>query len=151
MTSLAEQRAAIRAGISASRSSNLAEQRAAIRAGIQASRASTIKRDLNSLETSRRQAGELLVLERRGTISAARGTGVYRAPTGGTGSGIASPLTELTKVVDGNTVPDRDYYPDQTLTSSDGLFSFEVRPINKLKLTDANDALVEVVFAVPAP
>lgn len=44
-------------------------------------------------------------------------------------SGIASPLTE--------TVASREYHPTQTLTSTNGLFVFTVKPVKKLNFTDA--------------
>lgn len=127
--------------------------RAAIKAGISAARASTFKADLNALETSRRKQVTLTRREPKGARAATVGTGIYKAPaaTGGTGGGIASPLTEKTKVVGPDTVPDRDYFAMQIITTSDGIFTFEVPPVHKLKLTDANAAAVEVVLAQPAP
>ena len=51
---------------------SLADERRAIRNGVAASRASTFKSDLNALESSRRKAGGLLALERRGARVATR-------------------------------------------------------------------------------
>ena len=68
--------------------------------------------------------------------------------TGGSGS-IASPLTESTVVIGLDTVPDRTYYAERTLTSTDGLFSLKVKDIKSQKFTDANDAEVILNFADP--
>ncbi|EQM66119.1 hypothetical protein QYE80_08085 [Pseudomonas tohonis] len=118
----------------------LAQERARIGAGISSSRASTLKRDLNSLEASRRKVQELNSLERKGARPATRGRGLWVEPkaTGGTGGGVAWPLTEQTKVVDGKTVPDREYYEDLVLVTSDGFFTFEVPPFKSTKWTDAD-------------
>jgi hypothetical protein len=79
-------------------------------------------------------------------VPASRGTGTYKAPTssGGTGAGIASPLTETSYTA-------REYWPEQTLLSSDGLLSFKVKPIKKIVQTDASTTPQEVVqlFAEP--
>lgn len=119
---------------------SLADDRAATRSSVAASRASTFKRDLNSLETARRQTQTLNSLERKGVRQATRGRGLWVEPkaTGGTGGGVAWPLTEQTKVVDGRTVPDREYYEDLVLVTSDGFFTFEVPPFKSMKWTDAD-------------
>lgn len=120
----------------------LAQERAAIRAGVNSSRASSLKRDLNSLETSRRRTQELNTLERKGLRPATRGRGVWVEPaaTGGTGEGVAWPLTEQTKVdADGDTVPDRTYYADLVLTTSEGIFTLEIPPIQMMKFKDAEN------------
>jgi len=122
---------------------SLADERAATRSGVAASRASTFKRDLNSLETARRQTQALNTLERKGVRAATRGRGVWKEPAkAGTGSGIASPLTETAYT-------DRQYHPDQTLLSTDGLLSFKVKPLKQLTQKDANDAEVVQIFAAP--
>lgn len=120
----------------------LAQERAAIRAGVNSSRASSLKRDLNSLETSRRRTQELNTLERKGFRPATRGRGVWVPPavTGGTGEGVAWPLTEQTKVDgDGDTVPDRTYYADLVLTTSEGIFTLEIPPVHIMKFKDADN------------
>ena len=68
--------------------------------------------------------------------------------TGG-GGAIASPLTESTVVIGVNTVPDRTYYAERTLISTDGLFTFKVKDIKSQKFTDANNAEVILNFADP--
>ncbi|MDU9415577.1 hypothetical protein [Pseudomonas sp. zfem005] len=130
----------------------LAQERAAIRAGVSSSRASSLKRDLNSLETSRRRTQELNTLERKGLRPATRGRGVWVEPakTGGTGEGVAWPLTEQTKVEGLATVPDRTYYADLVITSSEGIFTWEIPPVHVLKFKDAdNVADHQVILAEP--
>ncbi|WP_330114926.1 hypothetical protein SA496_01265 [Pseudomonas sp. JS3066] len=125
----------------------LAQERAATRAGITAARTSTLRRDLNSLETQRRQIRELVSLERKGLRPATKGRGLWNPQAATVGGGVASPLTEQTKVVGEDTVPDRDYWPDLVLTSSDGIFTYEVPPVKTLKLKDAANADVVINLA----
>ncbi|BAU76126.1 hypothetical protein [Metapseudomonas furukawaii] len=123
----------------------LAEERAAIRTGVTAARTSTLRRDLNSLETQRRQVQALNTLERKGARPSTKGRGTWdpaRATTG-TGGGIASPLTETSYY-------DRTHWAERTLLSSDGLLSFRVQPIKEITQRDANDAEVKQVFADPS-
>jgi hypothetical protein len=65
------------------------------------------------------------------------------------GGSIASPLTETTVTIGVDTVPERTYYAERTLISTDGLFSFKVKDIKSQKFTDANDAEVVLNFADP--
>lgn len=117
---------------------SLADERAATRSGVAASRASTFKRDLNSLETARRQTQVLNTLERKGQRVATRGRGVWKEPAkAGTGGGIAGPLVE----------PDaaqRAWWPNGYATT-DGLLVLPA--IKTLKLQDANGEPVEVQLA----
>lgn len=148
---LAQERAAIRAGITASRQATGAAERRAIGAAMEASRRGTLKSDLNALESSPRKSGQLRTLERKGTRPATSGVGHWnpaRMPSSG-GGGIASPLTEKTKVVDGFIVPDRDLYESATTTTTDGIFTMLLSPIKTLKLTDANDAAADINLAAP--
>ncbi|MCY1520912.1 hypothetical protein D9M68_557070 [compost metagenome] len=120
----------------------LAQERAATRAGITAARTNTLRRDLNSLETQRRQIRELVTLERKGLRPATKGRGTWdpNKPTfGGGGGGIASPLTEPSFAA-------REYWPSGW-PSSDGLF--EVPAIKVLHLEDADGAKVEINLAEP--
>ncbi|WCD79139.1 hypothetical protein [Pseudomonas sp. TUM22785] len=120
----------------------LAQERAGIRAGVSSSRASTLKRDLNSLETSRRRTQELNTLERKGLRPATRGRGVWKEPAAtGAGGGMAGPLTEPSFAA-------REYWPDG-LVSPDGLFVLPAP--KKIVWRDAND--VEQIFlpANPSP
>lgn len=117
---------------------SLADERAATRSGVAASRASTFKRDLNSLETARRQTQVLNTLERKGQRVATRGRGVWKEPAkAGTGGGIAGPLVE----------PDakqRAWWPNG-YASTDGLLVLPA--IKTLKLQDANGEPVEIQLA----
>lgn len=117
---------------------SLADERAATRSGVAASRASTFKRDLNSLETARRQTQVLNTLERKGQRVATRGRGVWKEPAKtGTGGGIAGPLVE----------PDaqqRAWWPNGYATT-DGLLVLPA--IKTLKLQDANGEPVEIQLA----
>jgi hypothetical protein len=84
----------------------------------------------------------------RPSIAAVVGVGKLSTNSGG-GGAIASPLTETTVVIGPNTVPERTYYAERTLTSTDGLFTFKVKDIKSQKFTDANDAEVILNFADP--
>lgn len=122
------------------------KDRQAIRAGIEAARASTFKTDLNTLETSPRKQVSLRSREAKGNRPATVGTGAYKAPAAiSTGGGIASPLTEV--AVDG--VGDREYWPAMIQETTDGLLSFEVRPIKKWKFLDADGNPVVLNIAKP--
>lgn len=116
--------------------------RKAIAAGISASRASTFKRDLNALESSPRRTVQLSQREARGTRPPTVGRGNYVAPpsSGQTGGGIASPLDEPSYAA-------REFHPSKTLWTSDGYFSWEVKPPKKIVQVDANGAEVVQQFA----
>ncbi len=120
----------------------LAQERAGIKAGISAARASTLKRDLNSLETQRRKIRELVALERRGLRPATKGRGTWdpnTPKTGGGGGGIASPLTEPSFAA-------REFW-SVGLKSTDGLFML---PAPKaFHLEDADGAEVVINLADP--
>lgn len=70
------------------------------------------------------------------------GRGEGKPTAGGTGSGIASPLTEPDAA-------ERTYHPEQALTSSDGVFTIMIEPLQRLVLQDANSAEVVVEYAIP--
>lgn len=118
--------------------------RAAIKAGISAARASTFKADLNALESSPRKQVTLTNREAKGTRAATVGTGIYKAPatTGVTGVGIASPLTEGSYAA-------RELHPSRYLSTSDGIFVWQFDPPKKIVMADANDAEVIQLFAEP--
>lgn len=118
--------------------------RAAIKAGISAARASTFKADLNALESSPRKQVTLTKRDAKGTRAATVGTGSYKAPatTGGTGGGIASPLTETSYA-------SREYWGPQSITSVDGLLTFRVLPIKQLSQADADDVEIKQIYAEP--
>lgn len=120
----------------------LAQERAGIRAGVSSSRASTLKRDLNSLETSRRRTQELNTLERKGLRPVTRGRGVWKEPpAANAGGGIASPVTEPLFSA-------REFWSDG-FTTSDGLFVLPAT--KKVVMQDANDAEVIFEYANPSP
>ncbi|WP_337056291.1 hypothetical protein [Pseudomonas sp. USHLN015] len=115
-------------------------------------RGKTLPDDLNSLKPPERKGKNLAPREKTGGRSATRGFGYWDPSTpssGGAGGGIASPLTEQTKVVEGITVPDRDYYGTRMLTSSDGIFTLEVMPIKTLRLKDDAEADAVIFLAEP--
>lgn len=144
MASLAEQRRAIGAGITASRQATAGAERRAIGAAMEASRRGTLKSDLNALETSPRKSGQLRTLERKGARPATSGVGYWnpsRVPS--SGAGLASPLTE----------PDynaREYHPAQYLQSADGIFVWQVEPVKKIVMRDANDAPADHIYDEPS-
>lgn len=92
------------------------------------------------------------------------GKGSSKAGGGAAGGGIDSPLTEKTrseqKVVNGVPqtsggspvmvdVPDREYYAERVLRSSDGLFSFKIRDLKTSKFTDAKSRSIQLKWADP--
>lgn len=70
------------------------------------------------------------------------GRGEGKPTAGGSGGGIASPLTEPDAA-------ERTYHPEQALTSSDGVFTIMIEPLQRLVLQDANSAEVVVEYAIP--
>lgn len=99
--------------------------------------------DINAVVQPQRPRRKLSAVPPRGALAAQKGVGNYVPPRSAPGAGgVASPLTE----------PDytaREYWPEQTLTSSDGLLSFRLKPIKKLVQADANSAEVVQQFAQP--
>lgn len=99
--------------------------------------------EINALVSQPRQRKQLKTITPRGALPAQTSPGISTptpVATGG-GGGIASPLTEKTKIVDGKTVPDATYWP-AGYTSSDGLFVLPARKTERF--TDANG--FDVVF-----
>lgn len=141
MPTLAEQRAAIRAGIKANMDSG--KSAAAARRAIGED---MVKRrtgrdevdDINAVIKQRRQRSALPALEARGGVPAQTGTGNYTAPPAAS-AGLASPVTEPSFAA-------REYWPTG-LVSSDGLF-FLPAP-KKIVMQDANGA--EAVFEYAEP
>ena len=111
-------------------------------------------RDLNAL-IDQRQGRTLPAVKNRGGLKGQASTATH-TPRKSNTAGIASPLTEKTKVgtvknangVDEQkNMPDREYYPSGNL-SSDGLF---VLPsIKTMTLTDANGEEVILKLADPS-
>ncbi|MBW5416106.1 MULTISPECIES: hypothetical protein [unclassified Pseudomonas] len=134
---------------------NEAERRA-IGARIIAERTGSTVEDLNRLvNPATNQGKQLPAIEKRGAMAPLSGVGTYKPPAKTATAGIASPLTEKTKVGEGTdeygtikkkNIPDREWYPNGYL-SSDGLFVLPA--IKTLNLTDANGAEVVIKLADP--
>lgn len=141
---LAQQRAAIAAGVSATRAGTSAAERRAIGQRIVAERrGESVVEDLNRLITPTRQRRTLRTVPPVGAVPATRGRGTYVPPPATGGGGIASPLVEASYA-------EREWYAEKTITSSDGLLSFRMRGIKQLRMLDANDAEVLMQFAEPS-
>ena len=100
--------------------------------------------DINSLVKLPATKSKLAPIEPRGGLAAKQGRGDYQEPEASTGGGIASPITEIK-------YSDRTYWDDITITSSDGLLSFRVKPIKQIEQVDANADEVVQIFANPKP
>ena len=133
MPSLEQQRRAIGTAMTARRGTG--EQMAARRNGRKA------VEDINSLVSPASQRKTLTILDPRGRLEAKQGRGDYVEPTTG-GAGIASPLTELDYLA-------RLHWDEQTITSSDGLLSFRIKPIKQITQQDDNGDEVLQRFAMP--
>lgn len=140
---LAQQRAAIGAGITSTRAGTGAAERRAIGQRIVAERrGESVVEDLNRLITPTRQRRSLRPVPAVGALPVARGRGNYTPPPPAVGGGIASPLTETDYAL-------REFHPSRYLQSADGIFVWEIKPPSKIVMSDANGATVEQVFAVP--
>lgn len=73
-----------------------------------------------------------------------RATVKKEAQKGGSGAGIASPLTE-------DSYAARTYYAESTIFSSDGIFSVKIRPVHQVSFTDDGGNPAVIAFADPAP
>ncbi|MBX9754635.1 MAG: hypothetical protein K2X80_07770 [Pseudomonadaceae bacterium] len=118
--------------------------RRAIGARIEAERrGASVQDDINSLVRPARQRPALRTIAARGSLPVQRGRADYKPPaTNSGGSGIASPLIETSYAA-------RTYWPSLTVTSTDGLRSFVIKPIKEITQTDANAAEVKQQFAQP--
>ena len=63
-------------------------------------------------------------------------------PKAGAGGTIASPLTETAYA-------NRSYHSPKTITSTDGLLTWEVEPIHHIYFTDLNGSAVEMIYDTP--
>ena len=143
MPTLAEQRAAIRAGVNSTRAGTGAAERRAIGQRIVAERrGESVVEDINRLITPTRVRRTLRTVPAVGSLPTTRGRGNYTPPPPAVGGGIASPLTETDYAL-------REFHPSMYLQSADGIFVWEMKPPAKIVMTDANGATVEQVFAVP--
>ena len=146
MPSLEQQRRAIGTAMTARRGTGdqmaarrgTGEQMAARRNGRKA------VEDINSLVSPASQRKTLTTLDPRGRLEAKQGRGDYEEPAAAGGVGIASPLTEADYAT-------REYWAEKTITSSDGLLSFRIKPIKKIIQTDDNYSEVVQLFAEPDP
>ena len=79
-----------------------------------------------------------------GTVARPTITGVNGVGGVGGDAGVASPLTE----------PDADdrtfHATPRTVTSTDGVYTVELRDIQKVEMNDANGNLVEFIFDQPS-
>lgn len=142
MPTLADQRAAIRAGITANMDSGKSAADARRASGEAMVRRRTGREeveDLNAVIKQRRQRSALPALEARGGAPAQTGTGNYAAPPA-TGDGIASPLVEPTAST-------REYYDPVLLPTTDGLAWVRWRSVKRFVMQDANDDEVILEFA----
>jgi hypothetical protein len=128
---------------------NEAERRS-IGAAMEASRRGTTVDDINAVVAPSRPAKTLPEVQSRGAVPATTGSADFKpkaTPSAGRGGGIASPLTEKTKVVDGKTLPDREYWTGG-LPSSDGLLIYPA--VKTFNFTDATGAAVQLQLADPS-
>jgi hypothetical protein len=115
-----------------------------------------LTRDLSAIIQPERTQPTLRREEARGGIPSARGYSQHNYQPGsstGTG-GIASPLIEGAQADADPESPStpvlaRESYPVQQLTSSDGLFVWEVTPPSKVTFRDANGEAAEFRLANP--
>ncbi|MDP2746205.1 hypothetical protein [Pseudomonas sp.] len=141
---LAQQRAAIRAGVSNSRVARGGDERRAIGKRIEAERrGESVVEDLNRLITPARQRRTLRTVQPVGAVPVTRGRGNYTPPPATSpGGGIAGPLTEQSYAL-------REFHDSQYLFTADGVFVWEFGPPKKLVLTDANGATIPIDLASP--
>lgn len=74
-------------------------------------------------------------------IGQAKGTG-YGGAAKNSGGGIASPLTETLYSV-------RTYHPETSVTSTDGVFTLNVKRIKTINFKDANNNAVQIELKAP--
>lgn len=140
MPTLADQRAAIRDGITASMDSGKSAADARRASGEAMVRRRTGRDDvddINAVVRQPRQRTALPAVAPRGGVPAQAGTGNYTAPPA-TGGGIASPLVEQPGT--------REYYTAVLRPSTDGAVFFSVRATKTIVMTDANGAEVVMEF-----
>jgi len=134
-----ERRAGGRAMEQYRRTNNEASRRAGDKQMEATRRGEAVAEDINSLVRPQRQARTLPKVPPVGALPAQRSSADYKAPAaGGTGGGIASPLVEKSKTVEGKAVPDRDYYDQVLLPTTDGLVWVRWRSVKTVRMTDAN-------------
>lgn len=104
----------------------------------------TVQDEINSLVRPVAVRKQLKTVPPLGALPAKRGRSDYKAPPAASagGAGIASPLVEQDYAA-------RTYWPDVTVTSTDGLRSFVIKPIKEITQLDANLKTVKQQFAQP--
>lgn len=143
MATLTEQRRGIALGIAERRAATAAAEREAIgRAIVERRTGISQVDDINSVVRHPAPRRKLQSLAPRGALPAQKGRGDWVEPPGSRSGGIASPLVEQDYSA-------REYWPEETITSTDGLLSFRVRAIREITQTDANSAEVVQQFAEP--
>ena len=145
-----ERRRASGAAMEASRRAAGNAMEASRRAGGAAMEASRrgqqVVEDINSLAPPPARRKTLPTVDPVGALPARRGRGVYQAPAQTAGGGIASPLIEKTRTEGGKQVPDRDYYNEVLLPTTDGLVWARWRSVKTVRMTDANGAEVVMEY-----
>lgn len=108
------------------------------------SNSATLAADIRAITgTDGQQRKQLKTLEPRGALDEKRGRADYVEPQAtATSGGIASPLAESSYL-------ERTYWDEKVITSTDGLFSFKIKPIKAIRQLDANNAEVIQQFAQP--
>src|SRR5690554_3922047 len=98
-----------------------------------------IKSDINALIDSDPPRTALPAIEPVGGYPAQRGRSTYAAPqaAGGSGGGIASPLTET----------GREYFEQEAVMSLEGVVAVTVRRTKTLYMEDADSQAVELRFS----
>ena len=129
MTTLQQQRQAIAAGMAASRAPTGQSQRqAGGQAMVERRTGTTVADDINRLTEPRPPRRTLPSIEPVGALPPSRGRGVYKEPSTGAGTGLLSPIEEVS----------RTRHPLRIVESSDGLVAFTLRCTNELIMRDAN-------------
>jgi hypothetical protein len=136
MATLAEQRAAIGAGITANMDQGkraAAERRAIGEAMVRRRTGRDDVDDINAVVAQPRQRRALPAVDARGSVPPQRGRGNYTAPPAGSGGGVASPFTE--------TPGTRTYHETPiVIQSTDGSIFMAVKMPAIVTMTDANGA-----------
>jgi len=98
--------------------------------------------DLDSLMRALRDQDDNAPLpapKARGAFPSTSASGVEAAPKS-TGGGAVGDLTETAYA-------DRTFWSDLVLTSSDGIFSLQIKQLKRIQMTDSNGQLVALSFA----
>jgi hypothetical protein len=103
----------------------------------------TVKGSVNLLvDPTRRKREPLPAPKPAVPITAGVGFASPQAPVSESSGGIASPLTETE-------FAQRTYYAEETLFTSDGLFSWTRARVKTISMTDANGAAVQIRLKAP--